>query len=765
MPHDQTMRRDLTVSVMTLRAASINEADRSVETVMATENPVTVLDPKTWEVIDEVLRMDGTELPEEVRLLNDHRREGVESVFGSARAIRIEAGEVVGRLFFAADDPEVDRAWSKVRDRHIRDVSIGYQSLDYVDIPAGQTQEVAGRRYTAGNRTLRISTRWQLREVSLLAIGADPAAKIRRETGDPPTTPRETVLMNERLRKYLEAIGLRHEASEEEARQFLALLSGTRAQVAKVLESETDSETSRLMVRAGLEALGVDPEDPSKPAQRSAPPPADPPADPPNPAPPADEARIRAEAQAEERTRAARMRELGGDDVPAELITRAVDEGWDETRASREFLAGVRATRSGSAGRAPAQHSRSHDADVNARSLAAGMLAAYGQDPTKHRFCREYTGQRRGDMLTEQDADRGDRLRDLSAVDLCRECALIDTGRRYHSRGEAIRAAVSGGTLSHVFGTNVYARLVEGWETIGDTTIGWCDEEDVPNFLQQEDISIDESATLDRLPSGGTANHATVSDSHETYKIARYAKKFVMDEQDILNDRLGALLGMPVAMGKAARRLRPDLVYSIMLENPDLVADSGAVFNATAVTTAGGHANLGTGALASATLKAGISAMVKQRLGRTTTDPGEALNLRPKWLIVPAALDWTARELTAAGALAKLFADSSDPWYAQLNLLAQEGLRTVIDDRIGAIGVKDPRTKTVRTGLDTNWFLTAGGTKGLRVAYRMGTGRSPQMRSFILTQGQWGLGWDINHDIGAAFLDFRPWYKSTGAGQ
>ncbi|HUX17156.1 MAG TPA: hypothetical protein VMW52_11835, partial [Phycisphaerae bacterium] len=462
--------------------------------------------------------------------------------------------------------------------------------------------------------------------------------------------------------------------------------------------------------------------------------------------------------------RIARMQELGGDDVPPELVSRAVAEGWDESRASAEFLTSIRSARSGSAGGAPAGHSRSHDVDVNARSLAAGMLAAYGKDPTKHRFLNEYAGERRGVMLSEQDADRGDRLRDLSAVDLCRECVLIETGRRPQSRTDAIRAAVSGGTLSHVFGTNVYARLVEGWETIGDTTTGWCDEEDVPNFLQQEDISIDASARLDRLPSGGTAKHATVSDSHETYKISRYAKQIVMDEQDILNDRLGGLLRLPFEMGQAARKLRPDLVYSIMLENPALVADSGAVFNATAVTTSGGHANLGTTALSADGLKAGVTAMVKQRLRRTATDPGDALNLRPRFLIVPAALEWTARGLTAAAQLAKLFADSSDPWYSQLNLIAEEGMRVVIDDRIGLIGVKDPRTKTVRTGLDTNWVLTAGGPKGLRVAYLRGTGRSPQMRSFVLSQGQWGVGWDINHDIGAAFLDFRPWYKSTGAG-
>jgi len=87
----------------------------------------------------------------------------------------------------------------------------------------------------------------------------------------------------------------------------------------------------------------------------------------------------------------------------------------------------------------------------------------------------------------------------------------------------------------------------------------------------------------------------------------------------------------------------------------------------------------------------------------------------------------------------------------------------VVDDRIGEIGVMDPRTAAARTGLDTNWFLFQGGSRGIRVAYRRGTNRQPQMRSFTLDRGQWGLGWDINLDIGVAVTEWRTMHKSTGA--
>ena len=740
---------DLATRTFQVRADSVDEQNRSVEAVLATETPVRVYDLETWERIDEVLLVAGAQLPDQVPLLACHRRWELDDQLGSVRTIRTEEGpppQIAGRLHFAADDEAAERAWNKVKQKHLRDVSVGYEVLTYTNIKPGETATVAGRQWTATARRLRVVTSWKLKETSVTPIGADEQAKTRNHRPHPQGNP----AMPAALRDFLTRHGLRADATEDQAWAFYHALGGQQ-------RAEADA------LRGQAEPPAADPPPaPTPQPARSDPPPADPPA--PTPArsdpPPADPPPT---GEAAERQRQREIRGLAVDDVPAELLARALDDGWTVGQASTAFLAAVRDARPpavGPEGSGPAIHSRSRETDVHARSLASGMLAAHGLDPTQHRFCAEFTGQR-GGRLTEQDADLGDRLRDLSAVDLCRECALLDTGRRPTGRSDAIRTATSGGTLTYVFGTSVYAHLIRGWEEVGDTTVGWCEEEDVANFQQQEDISLKKGGGLRRLARGDTAEHATLSDSRETYRIARYAEKFVVDEQDILDDRLGALLRMPEELGEEARRTRPDMVYALLLENPTMT-DTGEAFNSTAVTTAGGHANLGTAVLNSDGLKAGISAIVKQRSGRTTTNPGKQLNLRPKFLLCPAALEWTARGLTASEMLAKLFADDSDPWYPTLNLLAKEGLRVVPDDRLGAIGVRDPRTGTARTGLDTNWFLTTG--RGIRVAYRLGTGRLPQMRSFVLDKGQWGVGWDINLDIGAAIVDWQPLYKSTGAG-
>ena len=747
--------RDLTARTIQLRADTVDEEARSVEATIATEQPVRVIDLRSWRMIDEVLRTDGMQVPAsgQVPVLDNHWRYSNDDVFGSARDIRTEGGQAIARLHFAdVSDERIERTWSKIRQGHLTDVSVGYRVLESVDIAPNKSAQVGGRTYTAGDRPLRVATRWSLIEVSPTPIGADSAAKFR---GDPPMER----TMPPQLRAYLESLGLRTEATDAEAWQFMANLEGERHTRALELGQPPEENGSPPNPPADGQRNAPPAGDPAPEGQRNDPPaePARSDAEPPNPE------QIAQQAVTAERTRVRRIRELAGSDVEASLVQRAIDEGWTQERATEAFYQAVRSRPQPLEG-GPAIHSRSREQRVSARSLAAGLLIGNGRDPLDRPMHDGLRLAGRGERLSEQDADYGDELRRLSALDLCRECAMLDTGRYHRDPEEAIRAATSGATFSYVFSTNVYAMLVEGFETYPDTTAGWCDEEDVPNFMQQEEITLETQSRMKKLPRGGTAKHATASDSHETYRIARYAEQIVMDEQDIIDDRLGALMNIARDMGEEARKLRPNLVYSLINQNPTLVSDSLAVFYDSRTINFEGTTvtldNLGTGALTSDNLKLGISAISKMR-----DSSGNQLNLRPKYLLVPAALEWKARELTASAALAKLFADDDgDPLYTTANLIAQEGLRVVPDDRMGATGVWDPSAETVRTGSDTAWYLATGGRKSIRVAYRRGTGRAPQLRRFVLDRGQWGVGYDINMDIGAAFMAFQTWFKSTGAG-
>src|SRR5689334_22220571 len=98
--------------------STVDEETRSVEGVIATDSPVLAPDFTRMQMVPEVLRMDGIELPEngQIPLLNNHNRESLDTHLGSIRNLRTEGSKFVGRLFFAKSSQS---EWEKVRDGHV----------------------------------------------------------------------------------------------------------------------------------------------------------------------------------------------------------------------------------------------------------------------------------------------------------------------------------------------------------------------------------------------------------------------------------------------------------------------------------------------------------------------------------------------------------------------------------------------------------------------------------------------------------------------
>ena len=715
----------------TIRAASIDEKARSVEAVFATETPAAVFDPQRWAAIDEVLRMDGAEIPPQMPMLETHSRWSLDSVLGSGRNLRSQGDELLGRLFFATDDARAESAWSKVRQGHVNAVSIGYSVEESTDIAPGQTREVAGKKYTAGKRTLRITTRWTPKEVSLVPIGADPRAKMRHEH-----RPENVSRANSPGDPGASTAGGQPMANES---QVPAAADPTGQSVVGV-KIETPAEGQRT-------APSSQPGQPATPATTATLPPAVAAASP--------------DAVAQERGRVRAILELARDDVPLTLSRQAIDEGWSQERASAAFLEHIRGARTPegqSQPSGPAIHVRGRELDCTRQSLAAGLLMGRSNiDPIAGMVeVRDGTPVRRRKGANVQDleqaADRGYQYRGMALVDVVAECCRLD-GINFdrYSRIDMMRAATSSSALTSIFTTVFSAQLLAGYEDYPDTTLGWTSESDVPNFQSNERATMGKMGTLAKHRRGGVADDLDTSDSKETYKVARYSGKFTIDEMDLVDDRFGALeQTSPAEMGNSAAAIRPNLVYYLLLSNPTLNADSAAVF------VAAGHANYATAAsaLAAATLQAGIAAMAKQRIRK------RPLNIRPRYLLVPQDLRFTAEVLLTS---AERVVSSSE---GTKNPLLGTGIEVRYDDRLGVAGVTDPSSGTAQAGTAINWFLAArpgeGGAKTIEVGYLRGTGRAPSIRSYVLDKGQWGIGWDINLDIGGAVLDYRGLYMAVG---
>jgi hypothetical protein len=818
----------LSVRSAPLEPASLNEEERSVEAVLATDAAVVSIDLATGKPVLEVWRMDGGVWDADgVPLIDTHVRTSIDRVKGSVRNVRREGGQLLGQLVIAASEYS---AWSKIREKHIRDVSAGVQPLETTVIPAGRSRAVAGTPYTApAGRPLAVHTKWRLREVSLTPIGSDPAAKIR--TFGVPTmyetlrkwleeqmglrsdaTPDQIAALwnSVMIRGPLEEAGLAREATFDQAEEFWSKLDETqrsecerKAYAGKEDEEEEDEEedededeedarrkrskrshrSKRSKRAAACHAGAMD-----KGAKRAA----------------LEAERIREEADAAAILRVRKIRKLAGTEIPEELVARAIDENWSVGRAKGEFLEALRGGRTRSVGGGGNTdgsgldspfgiHTRNHEQDATVTALGMGMVVRAGVDLTK--FDRWYA---QGEMMRDDDGvskrewscrrvrseaqrksierlmDQGDRYAKLSIPDLAREACRIEFGRVPLSTEDSVRAAMSGSALGAIFTTSYLAQFLGGYLDAADTTTGWCSESDVPNFLTNERAIFGKFGQLKKLPKGGTADDLDTSDWNETYKIARYAAKFIFDEQDAINDRFGALEQMtPQDMGLAARQLRPSLVYSALLANPTLNQDSVAVFDAT-------HYNIVTGQVTdfsatAPTANAGpfqdaTSLMGKQRLRN------RPLNLRPRFCLCGLDLEWATNILYKSQQ--RIIASGSGGTY---NPLAAEGpnVECRCDSRLDPLGCPNPDDGKTYYPYTTNGDTTGRsgmaimaarpgeqGAKTMEVGYLRGSGRAPRVRSGPLLpgSGQYGYQFDVNLDIGVKILDFRGFVLITGGG-
>jgi len=228
--------------------ATLNDETRSVEFVISTEVPARVLDWDRCEFVDEVLLQSGIELPvnKQVPLCDSHNRNSIDDILGSLRDFNTVGAETRARAFFSKKARAAE-AYDDVKAGIITDVSVGYVVAESTWIPEGQKQTIAGREYVG---PVKVSTRWRLHECSLVAVGADPLAKVRseNETGNASASRAATKSggsfeMNKKLYNLLISRGLAAGSTDEQALAFLGMLSVADQQQLRAESEKPDTQT------------------------------------------------------------------------------------------------------------------------------------------------------------------------------------------------------------------------------------------------------------------------------------------------------------------------------------------------------------------------------------------------------------------------------------------------------------------------------------------------------------------------------------------
>jgi hypothetical protein len=162
--------------------------EKGIETIATTDAPAIVVDWERFAIVREVLPMKYASLPDndKVPLLDSHSRFSVEMIKGSATGWRTSGSQLMAKTFVSKTETSVRE---KIEEGHIDSVSIGYRTdrERTVEIPKGAKVVIDGAEYRndfEDGMPMLVRTWWKVKELSLVPIGADDAAKFKSIAGE-----------------------------------------------------------------------------------------------------------------------------------------------------------------------------------------------------------------------------------------------------------------------------------------------------------------------------------------------------------------------------------------------------------------------------------------------------------------------------------------------------------------------------------------------------------------------------------------------------
>lgn len=189
----------------------------------------------------------------------------------------------------------------------------------------------------------------------------------------------------------------------------------------------------------------------------------------------------------------------------------------------------------------------------------------------------------------------------------------------------------------------MHKALLAGYNVAADTWRRWCAVGSVSDFRAHNRYMLGSIGDLTEVGEGGEFQNASIPDGRkQSVTIGTRGQILTLTRQAIINDDLGAFVGLAEARGRAAARTVENAVYTAMGLNggygPTL-SDGKTIIHSD-------HGNIAntSGAPSVASVESGILTMAAQK----DISGHDYLDLRPSILLVPIGLDMTARVLNTS---------------------------------------------------------------------------------------------------------------------
>jgi hypothetical protein len=335
--------------------------------------------------------------------------------------------------------------------------------------------------------------------------------------------------------------------------------------------------------------------------------------------------------------------------------------------------------------------------------------------------------------------------RGMNALDLIRE-ALAWKGEQTRGldRDEiAQRGLMSTSDFPNILANVANKTLAAAYQAAPRTFSAWTRNITLPDFKPRNILRRGETPQLAKLRENGEYKRGSIAESKETIQLTTYGIVVGITRQVIINDDLGALVGIPSDFGLSASTLESDIVYGILLGNPTLNQDSTALFD---VSTHNNLVSSGT-AIDISPLASMRARMAKQK----GLDGKTLLNILASILLVPPELETRAEQLLASF-IPNENAKVNPEWIRSLTPISEARL---------SVGVSNTDAEISVSGSGTAYYLVSTMVDSIVTArYEGHDGPYTETR----------MGFDVDgveikcrHDFGAAAADYRGVQKELGA--
>lgn len=236
----------------------------------------------------------------------------------------------------------------------------------------------------------------------------------------------------------------------------------------------------------------------------------------------------------------------------------------------------------------------------------------------------------RSGMRVKNAAAGAEQMRGMGFADIARTC-LEEKGisTRLMGKQEILTRAMSTSDFPNILANVANKAVMMGYQMGQNTWRAWAKSGMLPDFKASKRVRLSDAPEMVLNRAGEEVQHGIISDVGEEMTLKTYARKLIITREALINDDAGLFNRVFSMFGQRAANDIEAAVYAVLTGNPTM-SDGGNLFNTTAVTTTGGHANqASSGAVVSATTVAAALVAMGKQVGKQ----GSALSLMGKYII------------------------------------------------------------------------------------------------------------------------------------